>query len=350
MSCCCRAVIALACTVFSSAMLWSAPARAAQIDGPSAIAVTSSGAIVVARSDPDFILVFAPDAHGNAAPRRAIGGYRSDLYSPRAAAVDASDEIFALIHRNGCDGIVKFADGANGDVMPATEIFGTKTGLCEPVSAMTVNAQGGVYVAHDDGDKVVYFPPGSDGNVAPSAELFGVNNAALHGVRALAVDGDGDLLVADVREKTENSLGGDSYGNITSPDIHYHPDIRIFDGNATDDAVPATVIEELVWTIGAAGRLVLAIPASGPSPLAQVDLWLLTGTKHATIAGARTTLVAPVSVAGDENGQVYVLDDRCAVSSGPSATAAIVIFGGSTYGDAAPARTIAGSKTSLKCP
>jgi hypothetical protein len=339
------------CAIIAMIVFVGAPSTATASEmpaGPQALAVESDGSIVVARSDPDEILVFSPTAQGDAAPRQIIGGYRSDIISPRSVALDRRNDIFVLVHHNGCDAIVEFTSTASGDPNPTAEIFGDKTRLCQPVSAIAVDGEGGIFVAHDDGDAVLYFSPGSDGDVAPATRIFGVTHAALHGVNGLAIDKD-DLLVSSIREKTENDMQM-SGGNFISPDIHYPPDIRVFGIGATGDAEPNAVIDLDVWSIGASDGAVLAVPADQSGPRPEIDLYSALGNHIRAISGNATSLVAPVGVSGDQDGRIYALDDRCIANSYQMLSAAVLVFRATARGDASPERQISGRDTGLSCP
>lgn len=294
--------ISLAAIVFVAATFSSAAA----MDGLGGIGVDGRGNIVVVRSNPDRVLVFAAGSDGDVAPARTIEGYRTDLRGPAAVAVVKSGKTYVL-NANSCESITVYAPGAHGDALPVAEIEGDKTGLCggKSVGRIAVSAGGTVYVSKPDADQVLVFAAGADGNAAP--------------------------------------IG---------------PAVRLFPG-AGGDAAPLAVIDGTASGLGAsANGDVLVLPMtsrnSDTSNRPEVNIWRLAGDAYSMldqITGADTELSDPIGISEGSNGAIYVLDDRCnGAALPPVFDAAVVVFAPNSNGDAKPSAVIDGTQTGLGCP
>jgi hypothetical protein len=105
--------------------------------GPNALAVGVDGTVYVA-NELDTITIFPPGANGNVFPQRSISGSSTGLFNPNGLAVDPDGDIFVACTGLGKpDTILVFAPGANGNVAPKAIITGNQTGLNYP-GAMTI--------------------------------------------------------------------------------------------------------------------------------------------------------------------------------------------------------------------
>jgi len=105
--------------------------------GPQALAVTPDGTVYVC-NELSAVTIFAPGANGNIFPQRTISGNNTGLYNPNGIAVDSDGDIFISVTGQAKpDAILVFAPGANGNVAPKAIITGDQTGLNYPF-AMTI--------------------------------------------------------------------------------------------------------------------------------------------------------------------------------------------------------------------
>lgn len=91
----------------------------------------ASHAIVVANADNDTIQFFAQNANGNAVPYRWIAGANTGLFNPAGVAMDAAGYVYAAnCPQFGYVGsILVFAPGAHGNAAPVQTIEGSKANL-----------------------------------------------------------------------------------------------------------------------------------------------------------------------------------------------------------------------------
>lgn len=235
-----------------------------------------------------FIAVFASGASGSASPVNLISGPRTRLDSAVLhLTVDAQGFLYVIRDTalNGCGGsLLVFAPDADGDAPPLRELAGDKTEFsCS--AAVAVDASGQVYVGNAEGGPVLVFSADADGNAAPIRRI-GNHDGELGDVTGLAFDRGGNLYVAEASmtrgivvyasDASEGSapvrvIAGDSTGlleptdvavdeggrtvvpdpggHIISPVDDGKPDkprsLRIFAPSATGDIAPQTILEDV---------------------------------------------------------------------------------------------------------
>jgi hypothetical protein len=182
--------------------------------------------------------------------------------------------------------------GATGNVAPAGIIAGSNTGLDGGVQQVVVDPSGEIYVAVGDADTILGFAPGSSGNVSPNIVINGSNTGLAKPI-GLALDASGNLWVA-------NCSAAFTFGCPSPPDGQ--PSIEAFAPGSNGNAVPIRLI-----------------------------------------AGERTGLIAPFSIAIGKNGDIYLLDS----ANPPSEQSVIDVFGRNANGDARPKQQITGPLTFL---
>jgi hypothetical protein len=146
------------------------------------------------------VLVFAPDATGNAAPVRTIAGANTALALPIGLAIDASGNLY-VANRMGT-GVTVYPPGASGDVAPLRTL--TASGM-QAAEGIVIGKGGDVFVstcpscgASGGGQVAVYhFPSGA----TQSDYSIAGQNTGFTDPGQVAFDSDQDLVVA-------NSFGG----------------------------------------------------------------------------------------------------------------------------------------------
>jgi len=98
------------------------------------IVIDSAGRIVTGNFNGTSIEIFAAGAHGNVAPVVTIGGAKTLITNLLGVGVDASGTIYATNQSStpGDDAILVFAPGAHGNAAPIAAISGSNTGMNGP--------------------------------------------------------------------------------------------------------------------------------------------------------------------------------------------------------------------------
>jgi hypothetical protein len=160
------------------------------------IAIDPSGQIYVSDFIANAIYVFAAGATGNTAPIRTIVGANTQLISPLGMAFDKAGNLLVANNPfNSLKPILKFSATANGNVAPISFIGGANTQLFAATS-VSVDAKGRIIVPAYEGSSVLIFKAGAHGNATPGATISG----ALTGftdVTSAAVDPKGEIFVAN---------------------------------------------------------------------------------------------------------------------------------------------------------
>jgi sugar lactone lactonase YvrE len=138
--------------------------------------------IVVADEVSGRVLEFSPNADGNVAPLRSIGGTDTGLQEPTGIAVDDYGTLWVTDQNN--DNVFAFAAGASGDVVPLRTIHTAATASSEPF-AVAPDGAGHILVANDLGS-IGEFARTASGNQAPFASVGG-SQTGLIGVLGLAI-------------------------------------------------------------------------------------------------------------------------------------------------------------------
>jgi hypothetical protein len=309
--------------------------------------VASARHLYVGNAGTNALTIYALDASGDAAPVRTIGGRSTGITCLRQAAVDAqgyvyvanltaSAQPFGTCGPNGGGEILVFAPDANGDAAPVRTIGGPATGIAN-ASAVAVASDGAVYVgsfavAGGAGNSTLLrFAPGASGDVAPEASIA---------LAAGIVDG----LTLDPYLGLVASAQPGSASTVTERIAYYKRDLSSgvtaisYDDPGPLASDPATHTFLGVGTLygpridrfadGTTGSYAPAGSATGPTLNPGLTATLAAGACPAGVA------VGPARI-------VYV-------ASG--CTNAIVAFGPNARGHAAPLRTIAGPDTGLAAP
>jgi DNA-binding beta-propeller fold protein YncE len=175
-----------------------------------AIAVNRSGGVAALGASPrNTVFVWGPGSSGNAKPARRIAGGATKLAYPDGIAFDAGGNMF--VTNKGAlpagQSITVYGPNANGNAAPLRSIGGSETALKDP-KGIAIGPNGGrIYVTSDSGSTtgrpaILVFPVNARGNVRPIAEITGPQTG-LRLPRGLAIDAAGFIYVGN-----NTGLGG----------------------------------------------------------------------------------------------------------------------------------------------
>ena len=214
---------------------------ATQLSDPLALAVDAQGYLYVAnqtQGGPPMasILVFGPDARGDAEPIRQITGAGEAV----SLAIDGAGELVVGVTtgfgQTAPGRILIYAPGANGNATPVRRIAGPETALGTPYSVGSLPVAvlpGGrrVRAAASAGvePRINVYANGANGDVAPQYSIVGPATGLRH-ADALVVDASGRSFVADAGASTIATFASDAAGN-TAP-------VRTIAGPATGLSYP----------------------------------------------------------------------------------------------------------------
>lgn len=147
------------------------------------------------------VLVFAPDAVGNATPVRVIAGPHTGLSLPLGMAVDSLGQLY-VANRLGAS-VTVYARGATGDATPIRTL--TATGMGSP-EALAIGPADDLFVSTCPGcgqsaggqTAIFHFPTQG---LQSDYQLGGPTNSQLTYPGSIALDGSKNLIVA-------NAFGG----------------------------------------------------------------------------------------------------------------------------------------------
>ncbi|HVO18089.1 MAG TPA: hypothetical protein VMU15_02460 [Anaeromyxobacter sp.] len=124
-----------------------------------------------------------------------IQGSSTTLNAPTAVARDADGYLYVSDFPTSQPGkVVVFAPDANGDAVPVRTISGSHTGIGHAMS-LAIDGAGYVYVANRDEENITVYAPGASGDVAPVRTISAASGTPWY-PQQLVVDPAGDLTVA----------------------------------------------------------------------------------------------------------------------------------------------------------
>jgi DNA-binding beta-propeller fold protein YncE len=140
------------------------------IDNPQMAVVDHKGRIVVSNYL-SGILIFPPGAHGNVAPVAKITNMKIINAHLEGMTIDRHDNIWVTSYAKGQ--VYKFAPDANGNAAPKRIISGRNTKLSVPIGIAIDRRSGEIYIADYGTHAVLVFAADSNGNVAPIRTFAG---------------------------------------------------------------------------------------------------------------------------------------------------------------------------------
>ncbi|MGH7813206.1 MAG: SBBP repeat-containing protein [Candidatus Binataceae bacterium] len=260
---------------------------------------------------------------------------------------------------DSADYVVAYPLASNGNVAPSATITGSNTGLANPY-AIAVDSSGNVYVANcescvNDGagpDSVDIYPAGSNGNVAPISTITG-SNTGLDYPYAIAVDSSGNVYVANCSYSCGLDLTPES------------DSITVYPAGSNGNAAPIATITGS--NTGLYAPLGIAVDSSGNVYVANVNDDLTFGdagivTVYPTGSNGNVAPIAAITdaysennggslaggIAVDSSGNVYVAN--CGICGSGSVPDSIDVLPAGSNGNVVPSASIAGSNTGLSVP
>jgi sugar lactone lactonase YvrE len=330
------------------------------LDGPAAVALDSAGRIHVTNvgggwnGHPATVTVYPPDADGDVNPIATLtGGPDTGIDLPEGIALDSSGRIYVT----NSESVTIYPAGTDHNVRPLATIRGEAARLVGP-SGITVDSADSIYVANqkrspEQPASVTVYRSGADGNVAPSGMITGADIGSNPG--GVAVDANGNVYVV--------SRGDWGKGSIAIYPAGSHGDVPIATvvGEHTGIAGPSGI------ALDAIGRIYLANEGRPRSDAGSVTVYPSLAKLSsepgypdvkplATIAGTKTALAHPRSIAVDSIGRIYVLQHRDHESNEGPIPVVTEVAGINVYRplddregvhDEAPMARIAGANTGL---
>ena len=335
------------CTSSSPCTLNEAPiatisGNLTELDTPYGVALDSTSSnIYVADNGAQSVFVYTALGSStgtlNEAPTTTISGNLTGLLSPQGIAADSSHNIY--VADVGADSVFVYSSGTSGNQAPIATIFGSNTGLLGPYG-VALDSASKIYVADYEAESVfVYSALGSSTgplNEAPSVAISTTTTTGLSSPQGIALDSGGKIYVADD-------------GNHAN---EFTPSVFVYAAGSNANAAPIATISGSATTLmqpeGVAldsGRKIYVADESA----ASVDVYSAVGSRTGllnvapvdNINGPDTGLLAPVGIAVDSTGKIYVTD-----FAGPS----VFVYPAGSNGDATPTDTITGSSTLLNYP
>ncbi|HEY6324933.1 MAG TPA: hypothetical protein VIW73_00265 [Candidatus Cybelea sp.] len=166
------------------------------------------------------VSVFLAGSNGNVAPYYRIKNVGGNQAAPQGIAEDAKGYVYVTtIAADGVTtSVLVFAPGAHGNARPVRAITGPHTTLTNNSSDTGVGPDGSIYV--NDGSGIVVFAPNADGDAKPVRHIKNLNGGG-------AAVSPSDLLYTTTAVGTGNQAALDTFG----PTEHGHePPLAMIEG------------------------------------------------------------------------------------------------------------------------
>ncbi|MGA9725823.1 MAG: NHL repeat-containing protein [Candidatus Binatus sp.] len=316
---------------------------------PTSFARDAGGRIYVTNFATNTVTVYAANANGNVPPLAVIGGANTQLVNPTGIALDAGGKIYVLNSEvDGKASITVYPPLETGtgilNEAPVTSIEGSKT-LLEVPFGVALDSQGNIYVANAEGGRnarherygpgsITVYPARSNGNVAPVATISGAETGLSYPI-GIALDSSRNIYVAN----------GDNGYSITVYQAGSNGNaapIAVISGDNTGIYYPRGIALDssgnlyVSGYINGVGYSINTYPAGSNGNVSPA----------ATIAGADTGLYAPVGIALDSGGNLYVLNGQ----SGVTQFGSVIVYAAGSSGDAIPNTKITSNYTGINGP
>ncbi|MDQ6615018.1 MAG: right-handed parallel beta-helix repeat-containing protein [Actinomycetota bacterium] len=310
-----------------------------------------------------------------------VSGAASGVFAAAGSAATVCAPILVSVSpppTGGAAGVVEFAAGTNGTVPPVNTVGGPRNSKINSASGIAEDANGFLYVVSPHINTINVFSPGASGDVAPFATLAGTN-PGLNNPQGIVVRGNKlyvangpfgsnqtgfpsvavfDLpLAAGVNDVAPSAVIAGSATKLNSPfGLALDSSGNIFVANlattggtvteyappgsssyaAPDNAAPILTITQASPPEGIAifGNTLYA--ANDDNTLTEYSL--PSGTPGVTISGSNTDLAAPLGIAVDASGNIYVANGIIAATG----TTSVLEFAPNASGNATPIAIITG--------
>jgi sugar lactone lactonase YvrE len=238
----------------------------------------------------------------------------------------------------GSNAVLLFNGNANGNVAPAQVLSGSQTQLDTP-AGLALNSLGTLYVVDSPtgnaGGSITIYPGFTGGNIAPQTFIRG-SLTQLRGPFGIAVDASGTMFVTN-----SSARNGGAVDSIVafpaSASANVYP-AQWIQGASTGLSQPSGIALDSsgrIWVANSGNNTVTAYPQT-PTTTSPANV-----VPAITLSGSATKLNAPVGLAFDASGRLWVSN---------SGNDTIEIFSGSGGGNQAPLFTLGGSTTKLGSP
>lgn len=277
------------------------------------------------------VMVYSRTANGNVAPLRTILGASTGLSDAYGIYVDTTDGEIAVTNLGvSSPSITVYDRTAAGDVAPLRTISGASTGLVSPfgVYVDAVNAEIGVA---DRNNAITVYSRTATGNAAPLRTISSGTASGLASPYGIYVDAVNDELgVVNYRGESFTVYSRTANGEATP--------LRTISGASTDLVAPTAVyVDAANNEVGVA------------SPSRAITVFDRTANGNVMPLRLIQNFNWPTSGLDSPSG-IYVDTTNNEIGVADAGRVAIMVFGRTASGDAAPIRTIAGASTGLVRP
>ncbi|MFY9663082.1 MAG: hypothetical protein WAL67_00630 [Candidatus Cybelea sp.] len=311
-------------------------------------ATSSCPCLYVANEGPrgdSSVTVYSAGATGNAKPIQTIKGSNTGLSASWEVAVDADGKMYvANTTGGGSQGhgsVTVYAAGATGNVAPVQTISGPNTRLANPLGVALDPVNGDIYVESEGCSSpyfycVEIFASGANGNVAPTGIIRG-KKTELSDSSGVALDASGNLYVANYAGVGYNDRG--TVTAYTAGSVGNVAPARTISGSNTGLYQP----EGVAFDTGS--NIYVPNGFGGPSNAGSVTVYAPTASRNAapirTIQGTKTKLDEPLGIALDGSDNLYV---------GNYESNTVTVYAAGANGRVKPINKIKGTRTGLSYP
>jgi len=186
------------------------------------------------------IAVFTP---GSTLPTRTIAGSATQIDSVNGIAVAADDTLYVTTGVFGVGSVLVFAPNASGNAAPARTITGTTASPFYSPSGIAMDRNDHLYVAAfmaTGSPSIFELDSQVSGVASPLKTIYG-SATTLYGIGCIQLDGAQNLYV-----ENNTQLGAGT---------NYVPSMVVFDVNASGNVKPTHIISSAAWNDPAYGQI-----------------------------------------------------------------------------------------------
>jgi sugar lactone lactonase YvrE len=259
--------------------------------------------------------------------------YLANPYTCGTGSVISDGRIY--VGQNATPGSVRvYAAGASGAAAPVATIAGGSTGINYPVG-VTLDTSGRLYVANFSANTVTVYAANPVGTItsAPVATIGG-GSTGLNNPYSVEIDANGRIFVANFSGNNVLVFAANPVGNVTAAPV------ATIGGGSTTISTPVRV------TFDASGHVYVenyAASAGSITEFAANPIGSVTTAPLATIGGGSTGISAPVGIALDASGRIYIANNG---------TSMVTVYAANPVGNVTtpPVATIGGGSTGIFNP